>query len=1136
MIIFETMMVKFKLLPGQKRNLLLTDFNLTIFLSVFIFLAAQPIFAQSDTKDSLEITPLELNKTLDRKISGGEKHIYQIAFAAKQYAKIIVRQRGVDVIAKMSGADGKPLLEYDSEIRSEGEEIIEMEAEAAGNYRLEIASKYKMLPAGSYEISFKEQRPANEKDQSLQAARLFYDEALNLRRAGKAAAAIPLAAQALEIQEKNLDAENLDVARTLNLLGNLSSDTSDYEKAESIYQRALAIRTKVFGETNPTVASTLSDLGVIYRLQGEPERAEPLYRRALAIREKSLGREHPEVARTLNNLGNLLLDGGDYSGAEKIYLQALAIREKTTDPNDPAMAATFNVLAVTYDGLGDLVKAETMYLRALSISEKNLPPEHPTIANYLDNLAGIYSDLGDFAKAEPLYQRALAIREKTLGPDDLMVSVSLNNIGNFYKNKKNYAEAEKAYLRSLEIREKIYKGKPHPWIVQSLFNLGDLMRVTGNLTKAESYAQRALAVAEKLSGADNPSLAYSLTALANVYQESGKFQEAESLYRRVLAIYDQTLGTENAMKAKILTALATLYLTKGDLPSAVSTQTQANTITEKHLALNLALGSEQKKLIYLASLSRTLDRTLTINFYAKDKREASEMALTNILQRKGRVLDAMSDTLSVLRQRFNPEDRDLLDKLNESNAKLALLVLNGPKGETLAEHQKEVAALEEKRDVLEVEVSRRAAGFYEPSKPITLESVRANIPGNAALVEFAVYRLISPEQEESKESEETHYAAYVVGRQGEIQMKDLGKASEIDAAVEAFRLTLHDPKSRNAAQSARSLDDKIMKPLRGLIGDKKQILLSPDGALNLIPFEALIDEQNKYLVENYSFTYLTSGRDLLRMQTARASKSNLLVIANPTFGAPLIEATAKTETRTKKPNRRDRQRSVTNARDLSETYFAQLNGTVREARSIKGLFPDATFLIGANATETALKQTAAPRILHIATHGFFLEDTGENNSQSAVRGLNAGGKIENPLVRSGLALAGANRRDGVGDDGILTALEASGLNLWGTKLVVLSACDTGIGEVKNGEGVYGLRRSFVLAGAESMVMSLWSVSDSVTRELMTDYYKNLKSGMGRGASLRQVQLAMLKRKDREHPFYWAAFIQSGEWANLDGKR
>jgi CHAT domain-containing protein len=224
---------------------------------------------------------------------------------------------------------------------------------------------------------------------------------------------------------------------------------------------------------------------------------------------------------------------------------------------------------------------------------------------------------------------------------------------------------------------------------------------------------------------------------------------------------------------------------------------------------------------------------------------------------------------------------------------------------------------------------------------------------------------------------------------------------------------------------------------------------------------------------------------------------------------------------------------------LSDTYFAPLNGTLEEARSIKTLFPDAISFTEAQATETALKKISSPSILHIATHGFFLEDADKSSKaikKSANKEKSKQPKIENPLLLSGLAFAGANERKNGADDGILTALEASGLNLWGTKLVVLSACDTGLGEVKNGEGVYGLRRAFVLAGTESLVMSLWSVSDYATRELMTNYYKNLKQGMGRGEALRQVQVEMLKRKGREHPFYWASFIQSGEWANLAGKR
>jgi CHAT domain-containing protein len=216
----------------------------------------------------------------------------------------------------------------------------------------------------------------------------------------------------------------------------------------------------------------------------------------------------------------------------------------------------------------------------------------------------------------------------------------------------------------------------------------------------------------------------------------------------------------------------------------------------------------------------------------------------------------------------------------------------------------------------------------------------------------------------------------------------------------------------------------------------------------------------------------------------------------------------------------------------NDVYFAPLPGTTVEARELKALFPDAKVLTGSQASKAELERVESPTILHIATHGFFLESAAPTKNPSG----RPAGEGENPLLRSGLALAGANSGKDGNEDGILTALEASNLSLWGTRLVTLSACDTGVGEVRNGEGVYGLRRAFVIAGAETVLMSLWPVSDSVTRDLMSSYYRGLKAGRGRGDALRQAKLAMLNRKGREHPFFWASFIQAGEWANLDGKR
>jgi CHAT domain-containing protein len=231
---------------------------------------------------------------------------------------------------------------------------------------------------------------------------------------------------------------------------------------------------------------------------------------------------------------------------------------------------------------------------------------------------------------------------------------------------------------------------------------------------------------------------------------------------------------------------------------------------------------------------------------------------------------------------------------------------------------------------------------------------------------------------------------------------------------------------------------------------------------------------------------------------------------------------------------------------LAQADFTPLPGTSEEATALRELLPQATVLTRAQATETALKQAAAPHILHVATHGFFIaaapEIAATTRGQRLLLQQKSGGSTgaisptENPLLRSGLALAGVNARRSGTDDGILTAFEAAALDLWGTRLVVLSACDTGVGEVKNGAGVYGLRRALALAGAETQVMSLWPVSDQGTRDLMIKYYKALQDGQGRGEAMRQVQLQMLKGEKRWHPYFWASFIVSGEWANLDGKR
>jgi CHAT domain-containing protein len=633
--------------------------------------------------------------------------------------------------------------------------------------------------------------------------------------------------------------------------------------------------------------------------------------------------------------------------------------------------------------------------------------------------------------------------------------------------------------------------------------------------------------------------------IGNVYDSQGDYPKAIETFQRALDILESAAGPYHEWTLMTLGNLARASAARGDTLDAVKYMARMDEAAEENLALNLAIGSEHDRVAYADKLAYQMSRTISMNISeAPNDRAATELAAQIILQRKGRVLDAVADNMTALRRRLQADDQKLLDELSSTTADLAKAALHGP-GQTAPDpYRAQLAALQGKRESLETEISRRSAGYYQRSDAVTLARVREAVPAGSVLLEFAVYEPYDVRQRDAAENGPPRYAVYAIPSEGEVRWKDLGDAKEIDAAVNAFRQALRDPKQGDTRQRARTLDEKLMQPVRSFGIDARRLVISPDGELNLVPFEALLDEQGHYLLQNYSISYVTTGRDLLRMQVMRTNAGDPVVLADPFFGEPKIAQIATADQAQRRPvNAAAARRSVTTGENLSDVYFAPLAGTAEEARALKSLFPEAKVLRGAQATKAELKQLKAPAILHIATHGFFLEDASHVPSSvpakaatNDARGIHAGVKIENPLLRSGLALAGANLDKDGSEDGILTALEASNLNLWGTKLVTLSACDTGVGEVKNGEGVYGLRRAFVLAGAETLVMSLWPVSDYVTRELMTDYYSGLKRGVGRGEALRQAQLTMLKRKGRQHPFYWASFIQAGEWANLAGQR
>src|SRR5215813_12332773 len=735
-----------------------------------------------------DIRPLEPGKPIERELVGGQSHSYQITLTEGQYLRVVVEQRGVDVVVTLLSPDGKKLLEVDSPTGAQGPELLQWIVEAAGTYWLEVRSLENNAKPGRYEVKIVELRTATDRDRVLAEADKLYNESVSLREKGQYGQAIPLAERASALREKTLGAEHPDMAASLNNLAGLYSDKGDYAQAEPLYRRALAIREKTLGAEDPLTATALNNLAVLYYKKGDYAQAEPLYRRALAIREKTLGAEHVTTAASLNNLAELYRNKGDYAQAEPLLRHVLAIYEKKIGAEHPVTATAINNLAGIYHNKGDYAQAEPLYRRALAIREKTLGAEHPFTAESLNNLAGLYSDIGDYAQAEPLYRRALAIREKTVGAEHPSTATALNNLAELYQNKGDYSQAEPLYRRALAIREKTL-GAEHPLTATSLNSLAGLYRDKGDYAQAEPLLRRALEIREKTLGAEHPLTGNAINGLAGLYFVKGDYAQAELLYSRALAIREKKLGAEHPSTAALLNNQAKLHEATGDISRAVALRLRAQAIEERNISVNLATGSERQKLAYLTMLAGSADYSVHLHERsAPDNSTARDLALTAILQRKGRALDAMSDSIETLRRAASPQDRALFDQLKDIRSQQARLVFGGLLRTTPAEHQNQIRNLAEQAEKLEDEISRRSDKFRAEYQPITLAATQSAIPARAALIEFYSYHPFNAKSARPAEAfGQPRYVAYVLRQQGEAQWVDLGEAATIDRAVTALR-------------------------------------------------------------------------------------------------------------------------------------------------------------------------------------------------------------------------------------------------------------------------------------------------------------------------------------------------------------
>jgi len=972
------------------------------------------------------------------------------------------------------------------------------------------------------------QAPASPPE-SVQHAQELMDQATKLYTEGKYSEGIPFAKEAADIREKLLGGDNADTASSLEMLGRLYRRSGDFVRAEPVLRRALAMQEKVLGPEHPEVARSLNGLAMVYEFKDDFANAELFYKRSLAINEKVLGPEHPRTALSIENLG-ILYDNFGYPGrAEAMFRRSLEIKLKTLGPDHADTATSFyNLAGLAYDR-GDYIAAEEQYQQALTIYEKALTADHPQIGLAHDGLANAYFMSGAYVLAETHYQRAFDIATKTLGPEHPTTLLELNHLAIMYETLGEYSKAEPMFQSILERSEKQY-GADHHEVAIILTNLATLYNDTRAFDKAEPLFLRALAIREKTLNPQHPETAVTLYSLGYLYQYRGEYGKAEKFYGRALAIQEKVSGPASPQATVTLNAMATLKWAEGDIESARRLLQRTGAIQTKIINQTLLTGSAARKKSYLLTVQRDMNRTVSFSV-AVPGRDNAVLGLNSVLQYKGRVLDAMSESVLRLRKNIRKEDLALFEQLGQVANQFSTLTYQGPGSLTNEKYRQRLDELARQQEQLEGDLSTRSREIRQQLTPVTVESVRRAIPSDAALIEWIRYGVVSPKNARVKSPEEldklTRYAAFVLKRNDDPVVVDLGDAATIDTMAHQFRVATSTPKSNDVLPTAAALSAVLIRSLSSHIKGVKHLLLSPDGALNLVPMAALLDDTGEYMAKRFEISYVTSGRDLLHTELHASSPTEPVIIADPEFGEKNQVAAAAPASKL--------QRSVD--LDRSGLVFRPLANTELEAQDLKKLLNlgSSNVLLRADATETSLKQLHSPRILHVASHGFFLSDQElaaevKKRSTSEQPAAPAG---ENPLLRSGIALAGANaRRSGANDDGILTALEVAQIDLQGTQLVVLSACDSGVGDIQNGEGVYGLRRALVLAGAQTQVTSLWKVSDEATRMLMVDFYQRLLKGEGRSEALRHAQLAMLAKPELSHPYYWASFVPIGNWAPL----
>ena len=946
--------------------------------------------------------------------------------ASESEAPRDLNQRGLELMK-----EGKSL-----EARKLHEEALLIQERELGPSHLEVASTLENL-AETYRSAIENSEPTSDHAK----ARKLYERALEIREA------------ACGVNDRSL-------CKLLNSIGDTYNKSAQHQQARPFHERALAISESIYGREHPSIIHQLNRLADTCRNMGDHTKALDLFGRVLAIQEKNLGPEDVKTAEAISQLARTYGNMGNYTQELEMHERALDITQKKLGPNHASTGAVLKSMGVACGRLGDFGKAREYIEQALEIQKKCSGPESADVGNLLFNLAGIHSDYGEHEKAVELYDKSLAIFEKSLGHEHPLTAHTMDNLGLTYDALGDYKKGQELHERALPLIEKAY-GHDHTSTAHILRNCAASHLRNGDIQKARELYQQVLAIRKKLFGPAHPQTAETIKSLAATFDESGDRLEARKLYEEALQIYTTALGPQHLYSAYAMDDLAENYRATNDYDKALDLYKQALSVFESYLgpqhSSTASVYMRMACVLYLSNqtaLARSyatkacsaLDRQLqsalltdeqTRLTWQQENQPIAEMAcllrpelIAQLsLRWKGIVMDSLLEDRAV--SKTFAKDKDTAKQLQNLQAlqnKLSRTAFS-------KEQTSESAGLIDQISAIQRKMANRTQVFgrVRASADLTLDSILPALSGDAMFIDFIEFSDIKLTGDAS-----LHYGANLLAEDGNPVFIRIPDRTAIDRAIDAVHAALQKKDEQLLQTSLAELSEKLWKPIANKIPSSiRRLIICPDGKLNFVSFAALLDTEKTFVCEKYLVSYVATAREPAAIPSSRPSSKAMAIFANPAFDTNATDAVS---------DRLTMRSSEISA--FGKVKLPPLPGTAVESESLKNTagslgWTTSTF-IGQDATEKQIRSVHNVGILHLATHGFYLQS--QPSMQESTRAIHVEGtdanvtppiKQEepiNPMRAGGIALAGAQAtfkswKEGVTpdpeNDGILTAEELS---------------------------------------------------------------------------------------------------------------